>query len=72
MNDNSIPEGTFVIYNSTTDTHIYSGEVVVDNELYGVFILTCGAQDELWMIICNAGLSGTLEYSYDIAVTNYN
>lgn len=71
VNDNSIPEGTFVIYNSTTDTYIYSGEVVVDNELYGVFNLTCGAQDELWMIICNAGLSGTLEYSYDIAVTNY-
>ena len=70
-NNNAIPEGTFMIYNSTTDTYIYSGEVVVGNELYGVFNLTCNPQDKLWIIICNAGLSGTLEYSYEISATNY-
>ncbi len=67
---NCVPEGVFMIYNSTTDTYTYSGNLVVDDELYGTFTLTPNGNDELWLVVCNAGFAGDISYSYTISVSN--
>lgn len=42
----------------------------VDDEMYGVFTLTPGSDNVLWLVVCNAGFAGDISYSYTITVTN--
>ena len=67
---NGVPEGVFMIYNAITDTYTYSGNLVVDDNLYGTFRIVSNGNGVLWLAICNAGFEGEISYSYTITASS--
>ena len=65
----AIPQGACMLHNASTDNYTYSGGVVINNTFSYSCTLSLTGNDELYLIIANAGTAGTLSYSYSAVVS---
>jgi|LFRM01.1.fsa_nt_gb hypothetical protein len=58
-----------MLHNASTDNYTYCGGVVINNTFSYSCTLSLTGNDEMYLIIANAGTAGTLSYSYSAVVS---
>lgn len=70
ISGNAIPKGAYSLHQISSGTYTYSDGAILDNKYTDWCVVHRQSNGELYFIIANAGISGELDYSYTITISN--